>query len=228
MNRNLWASFKLFGTCLGAVLCCALISEANAFSFQTDGSRINTVKKLVLPDYSRTQRLGSAVEGYYDCIEGTQQWEAFESEEDKQIVEYNCALKEHTTYFSGMGPEIELILNMQIAGAVAGQSLLGTLDDNQKQILSQINAKGIVTFDKVELCLQFAQDLTDSDNYLLDYIGLDLFYPDGTEGTFPLYHSALQSVYDDGNMFDTEEGEELVSDLIKARIGALEQASAAE
>ena len=74
------AALVLAGSLLGGA------STASAGLFGLFGSSpIDVVQEGVLPDYSKTKKVGPALESYYDCQKGSAEWDTFETEKGETM-----------------------------------------------------------------------------------------------------------------------------------------------
>ena len=187
---------------------------------QPDNIRI--VQNGLLPQYSRSITVGSALDNYYDCFSDTKQWEYFVTAKGQKIVEYRCKLDQQRNTLKEFADSSFLF--SEVITAYDSLSLLygGMLSNNDKCSTKQIPIEELVKISEIELTVQFAINLDDSNTFNHEYLGVKIVYPDNTFQTIslPLYY--FESLYTDSSIlfpdFATdEETQEMLVALISGR-----------
>lgn len=192
------AALVLAGSLLGGA------STASAGLLGLFGSSpIDVVQEGVLPDYSKTKKVGPALESYYDCQKGSAEWDTFETEKGETIVQFKCALgDEHLTYMDKMSR-----INSKELGQFDRTSIkvdIAIAMINIRQVLDGAQMSAFQDWQKVNLNVQFAMSQVEEDAFEISYVGLEPTYVNGEQGAIPLTFGTLQGVFEDANLFEAD------------------------
>ena len=183
---------------------------------------IRTVQNGLLPQYSRSITVGSALNNYYDCFSDTKHWEYFITAKGQKIIEYRCKLDQQRNTLKDFAEAS--ILFSEVIAAYDALSVLygGMLSNTDKCSTKQISIDEIVEISQMELIAQFAINLDDTSSFSHEYLGVKITYPDNMSQTInlPLYY--FESLYSDSSLLfpdnvTDEETQEILIALISGR-----------